>query len=149
MGKQPDRYVRPRERDDCSKQRQTPEGEADLTLRNIFVVPDLTPMQREEQKELRRKRKEMLAELEQKGEIETTVIIRRGRLLKEKERHGPAGPRREGGRENANAQPQSTRTSSSLCSVCTNIDSFINKREEFLIRIADSSPEFTVEPIVL
>ena len=64
----------------------------------------------------------------------------------EKEGHGPAGPRREGGRVNANAQPQSTRTCSSLCFVCTNVDSL---REEFLIRVADSSPEFTVEPIVL
>ena len=65
-----------------------------------------------------------------------------------KDRHGPAGPRREGGRVNANAQPKAL-AHVLVYVLCTNIDSFINEREEFLIRVADSSPEFTVEPIVL
>ena len=38
----------------------------------------------------------MFAELDQKGEMETPAES-------EKERHGPAGPRREGDRVNANA----------------------------------------------
>ena len=60
--------------------------EEDLTLRNVFVTQDLTPSQREEQKELRRRRKTMLEELQEKGITDTTVIIRRGQLHKVKKR---------------------------------------------------------------
>ena len=56
------------------------EGE-DLTLRNVYIAQDLTPSQREEQKELRRRRKTMLEELQEKGITDTTVIIRKENTL--------------------------------------------------------------------
>ena len=41
--------------------------EEDLTLRNVYIAQDLTPSQREGQKELRRRRKTMLEDLQEKG----------------------------------------------------------------------------------
>ena len=65
--------------------------EEDLTLRNVFMTQDITPSQREEQKELRRRRKTMLEELQENG------IIRKGHLHKvKKKRSGTDDPGRVG-----------------------------------------------------
>ena len=65
--------------------------EEDLTLRNVYIAQDLTPSQREEQKELRRRRKTMLEDLQEKGMTDTTVIIRKGQLHKVKKRDPERG----------------------------------------------------------
>ena len=65
--------------------------EEDLALRNVFISQDLTPSQREEQKELRRRRKIMLEELQEKGITDITVIIRKGQLHKVKKRDPERG----------------------------------------------------------
>ena len=119
------------------KNARHPREEDDLTLRNVFISQDLTPSQREEQKELRRRRKTMLEELQEKGITNTTVIIRKGQLYKvKKKRSGTGGgdPGRVGAQKQKHAH-SSTRTCSNLRSFYTNIDSFVNKREEFLKRI--------------
>ena len=56
--------------------------EEDLTLRNVYIAQD----QREEQKELRRRRKTMLEDLQDKGITDATIIIRKGQLHKVKKR---------------------------------------------------------------
>ena len=65
--------------------------EEDLTLRNVYIAQDLTPSQREGQKELRRRRKTMLEDLQEKGMTDTTVIIRKGQLHKVKRRDPERG----------------------------------------------------------
>ena len=75
----------------------------------------------------------MLEELQEKGITDTTVIIRKGQLHKVKNRSGTGGdPGRVGAQKQKHVHSS---TRSNLRSFYTNIDSFVNKREEFLKRI--------------
>ena len=76
--------VTPQQQENHLKNARHLREEEDLTLRNVCITQDLTPSQREEQKELRRRRKTMLEELQEKGITDTTVIIRKGQLHKVK-----------------------------------------------------------------
>ena len=72
--------------------RQTHEGGRGSNPQEcVHIVLNLTSSQREEHKELRRRRKTMLEELEEKEITDTTVIKRKGQLHKVKKRHSERG----------------------------------------------------------
>ena len=117
MEKQPDRE----NKTTVLKKRQTPDGgsrsDPQEHIRRAISRPDAT--RRTERIEKKKEGNVGRAGAERRNG-DNRDHTQRTPAESEKERHGPAGPRREGGRVNANAQPQSTRTCSSLCLECTN-----------------------------